>query len=104
MEDDNKKKYFNFPIVLLEGFLIDHKKCLNNILDYAMYAYCEKYDTDDVKRAARFLGVTLGNEFRTYHNGNELFDSIPEGLPKVCLLYTSPSPRDGLLSRMPSSA
>ena len=28
-----------------------------------------------------------------------------EGRPiKVCLLYTSPSPRDGLLSRMPSSA
>ena len=25
-------------------------------------------------------------------------------LPKSCLLYTSPSPRDGLLSRMPSSA
>ena len=25
-------------------------------------------------------------------------------LPKICLLYTSPSPRDGLLSRMPSSA
>ena len=25
-------------------------------------------------------------------------------LPIVCLLYTSPSPRDGLLSRMPSSA
>ena len=24
--------------------------------------------------------------------------------PKTCLLYTSPSPRDGLLSRMPSSA
>ena len=23
---------------------------------------------------------------------------------RVCLLYTSPSPRDGLLSRMPSSA
>ena len=25
-------------------------------------------------------------------------------LDDVCLLYTSPSPRDGLLSRMPSSA
>ena len=25
-------------------------------------------------------------------------------LPYNCLLYTSPSPRDGLLSRMPSSA
>ena len=26
------------------------------------------------------------------------------GVPYICLLYTSPSPRDGLLSRMPSSA
>ena len=26
------------------------------------------------------------------------------GVGKTCLLYTSPSPRDGLLSRMPSSA
>ena len=25
-------------------------------------------------------------------------------MSKICLLYTSPSPRDGLLSRMPSSA
>ena len=25
-------------------------------------------------------------------------------LADICLLYTSPSPRDGLLSRMPSSA
>ena len=25
-------------------------------------------------------------------------------LDNICLLYTSPSPRDGLLSRMPSSA
>ena len=27
-----------------------------------------------------------------------------DGITDVCLLYTSPSPRDGLLSRMPSSA
>ena len=27
-----------------------------------------------------------------------------EALGHSCLLYTSPSPRDGLLSRMPSSA
>ena len=26
------------------------------------------------------------------------------GMNNTCLLYTSPSPRDGLLSRMPSSA
>ena len=30
--------------------------------------------------------------------GSEISDS------EACLLYTSPSPRDGLLSRMPSSA
>ena len=29
---------------------------------------------------------------------------VLSGLPQSCLLYTSPSPRDGLLSRMPSSA
>ena len=27
-----------------------------------------------------------------------------DAMPDTCLLYTSPSPRDGLLSRMPSSA
>ena len=32
-------------------------------------------------------------------------DGIPTLIPRdICLLYTSPSPRDGLLSRMPSSA
>ena len=33
------------------------------------------------------------------------WDSVAKGVQvEVCLLYTSPSPRDGLLSRMPSSA
>ena len=44
------------------------------------------------------------------NGGRELFANFLEvvKLPLVafvtCLLYTSPSPRDGLLSRMPSSA
>ena len=44
----------------------------------------------------RLLGTkTLGiSNARIYVAGNNL----------LCLLYTSPSPRDGLLSRMPSSA
>ena len=29
---------------------------------------------------------------------------LTQARPNTCLLYTSPSPRDGLLSRMPSSA
>ena len=30
--------------------------------------------------------------------------NLKKEMTKICLLYTSPSPRDGLLSRMPSSA
>ena len=36
-------------------------------------------------------------------NLDELADRFPDQM-SGCLLYTSPSPRDGLLSRMPSSA
>ena len=38
--------------------------------------------------------------------GEGVIVCITEGIPTldICLLYTSPSPRDGLLSRMPSSA
>ena len=32
------------------------------------------------------------------------FETEFDAISTACLLYTSPSPRDGLLSRMPSSA
>ena len=34
----------------------------------------------------------------------EIRDAVTEALARLCLLYTSPSPRDGRISRMPSSA
>ena len=37
-------------------------------------------------------------------DGQNVVKSIQGLNPDACLLYTSPSPRDGLLSRMPSSA
>ena len=37
-------------------------------------------------------------------NDNTSVRTVPAGFYFFCLLYTSPSPRDGLLSRMPSSA
>ena len=41
----------------------------------------------------------------TFSLFNKPFRKISKGqLVNTCLLYTSPSPRDGLLSRMPSSA
>ena len=41
---------------------------------------------------------------KVYCVGKNYADHAKEMGGKVCLLYTSPSPRDGLLSRMPSSA
>ena len=38
------------------------------------------------------------------HEGAEGPKFLPWAMSSYCLLYTSPSPRDGLLSRMPSSA
>ena len=38
------------------------------------------------------------------HPGVSIFPKATGIRGRTCLLYTSPSPRDGLLSRMPSSA
>ena len=45
------------------------------------------------------------SEWDYFANADGLNVKIIDGDTKICcLLYTSPSPRDGLLSRMPSSA
>ena len=38
------------------------------------------------------------------HGRSHTFDARADGYARGCLLYTSPSPRDATLSRMPSSA
>ena len=43
-------------------------------------------------------------ERRQKEQAAKLRDEAIKNPPNTCLLYTSPSPRDGLLSRMPSSA
>ena len=55
--------------------------------------------------------TNIGLEVETVESlsaGNELFKVAKiikiEKHPNACLLYTSPSPRDATLSRMPSSA
>ena len=65
------------------------------------------------------LTVALKDEQATVQLGNKLASTVGDGaiiylhgdlgagkttFTRGCLLYTSPSPRDGLLSRMPSSA
>ena len=68
-----------------------------------------------VADAVRGLPVNKAFEFLNYSNkkASQLILKVLESAvanaehnnsSDLCLLYTSPSPRDGLLSRMPSSA
>ena len=51
------------------------------------------------------IGVGVGEAGTMPASQSMLSDLFPvQERPWACLLYTSPSPRDGLLSRMPSSA
>ena len=53
---------------------------------------------------AQFLSIVPRVGFGTVDFLVEVNRLAHEAVRYVCLLYTSPSPRDGLLSRMPSSA
>ena len=57
--------------------------------------------------------IGLEADTRSYYTGITIMISLPTGtklmnwiytITGTCLLYTSPSPRDATLSRMPSSA
>ena len=52
------------------------------------------------KKIATKLNLKVGDTFVTSHGLRQTGEAHAD----TCLLYTSPSPRDGLLSRMPSSA
>ena len=53
---------------------------------------------NDVNQAEKIFQREVG------HLKGSMTRKTPRILKEDCLLYTSPSPRDGLLSRMPSSA
>ena len=61
-------------------------------------------ETDDlgIMDLMRDQGIEYGEQVSNAQNDEPLERLFEEFLD--CLLYTSPSPRDGLLSRMPSSA
>ena len=59
-----------------------------------------------LRQSVYLMIVTLGQMLALLTGGFDLSVGTTVALASVvgCLLYTSPSPRDGLLSRMPSSA
>ena len=116
IDPESELKYFDFVNHIDEGNFLTKTSLKKVVLG---------------NKLARSLAAELGTELVIFVQGadgslgNELFyvtgilgnvaDNIDRGaaiilrddfdiLFSTCLLYTSPSPRDGLLSRMPSSA
>ena len=59
---------------------------------------------DDPTGQTRLLAFAQALAQAGWTDGRNVRIDIRWGAGDPCLLYTSPSPRDGLLSRMPSSA
>ena len=63
---------------------------------------------DDWVKDVEYLTQPTNKDGRYYCSKSDCegvrFPTPDEVSESTCLLYTSPSPRDGLLSRMPSSA
>ena len=80
-----------------------------------VYEFAKDFRNEGMDRThnPEFTILELYVSYKDYHWMMEMTEQLLEKVSvdstgntkvKVCLLYTSPSPRDGLLSRMPSSA
>ena len=90
MYDEMSSSYLSYAMsVIVSRALPDVRDGLKPVHRRIIYAmYKGGFDwSKQFRKSARIVGDVIGK----YH-------------PHGCLLYTSPSPRDGLLSRMPSSA
>ena len=59
---------------------------------------------DGKEKIYRYALVETMSQSEINHRTKQKEDEVNLTQKEICLLYTSPSPRDGLLSRMPSSA
>ncbi len=85
--NENKERYFNFPIQLLDGFLENEEKCLMNIIDYCLYKHTLNYELGDeeelIESAKRYFNISGGDNLRTYINGEHVLNSLPKSSPIV---------------------
>ena len=98
-------KGHDIPNVTLVGVLSADSAL--NLPDYRASERAFSLLTQAAGRAGR--GARPGQViFQTYDVENEIIQLAAkqdyDSFAKICLLYTSPSPRDGRRSRMPSSA
>ena len=73
---------------------------VTSLLTFNLYSDIVNQNIGCVSFSYNCSGVANANNVVTFNSNPQTYVKIY----KPCLLYTSPSPRDGLLSRMPSSA
>ena len=84
------KKYFSPWVIICRGNKLNLDRDLNNIF----HSFVNNY-----------LNIYKSNPVNQFLNSEEIkINQIKYDKYSLCLLYTSPSPRDATLSRMPSSA
>jgi hypothetical protein len=85
-------RYFNAPVQLLEGFLIDHKIALNNILYYGIYSHSIRNGSapsiSNFISSAEYLLVELSNVDLAYKKGIELYSKFGRSSPKFGISRT----------------
>ena len=104
-----QNKLYGDNIVDLRGAAMSQlekrlEKVENNHNDVIALAYENLAGASQIQRA--ILRLLETNDFPSFIKilSKEFKDILNIEHVSLCLLYTSPSPRDGLLSRMPSSA
>lgn len=84
MSKQSEEKYFNFPVQLLEGFMVDCDKCLNNIADYALVKHSQSLEGGSPlkKLSASYEYFDMkGVGMDSLRNGQILIDSLPSNSP-----------------------
>ena len=90
----------NSIVKILEKFKFSFTQ-IENLSAY-MYRLISNTWKDELRKKYRSKEINVDEV--TYNNIPDTNNLSYDSNINSCLLYTSPSPRDGLLSRMPSSA
>ena len=116
LQDEKEVKLGKYSGVALNGkILLNNNETTTLTTPFIKEPLIENENKPEVESADSPSGAKLiaRSDCRTCHNTNRKtigpsYKAIAEKYTtteeNICLLYTSPSPRDGLLARMPSSA
>ena len=114
-EIENKRGSLDFDIDGIVYKINDFKlqKRLGNVTNSPRWAIAHKFSANNGVSKIENIEIQIGRtgaltpvaKIKPINIGGVIVSNATlHNEEEICLLYTSPSPRDGLLSRMPSSA